>query len=59
MMLPCQQETSSEGEKNMAQHASPLLGMERGFFEEHKGQLASGYAGRVQAVVDQWEAAWM
>jgi len=57
MMLPCQQETSSEGEKNMAQHASPLIGMERGFFEEHKGQLASGYAGRVQAVVDQWEAA--
>jgi len=35
---------------------SPLMGMERAFFEEHKQALCDQYAARVQAMVDAWES---
>ena len=35
---------------------SPLLGMERAFFEECKKSLGADYASRVQGLVDEWEA---
>ena len=39
-----------------AVQVSPLLGMERAFFEECKKSLGADYASRVQGLVDEWEA---
>ena len=36
---------------------SPLMGLERTFFEERKESLCAAYALRVQRLVDEWEAA--
>jgi len=39
-----------------AMRISPLMGMERTFFEERRESLCADYALRVQALVDEWEA---
>lgn len=38
------------------QLVSPLLGMERSFFEEHRNALCADYAVRAQGLVTEWEA---
>lgn len=43
-------------EQTNAAHVSPLMGMERAFFEEQKDRLCADYAARVQGLVDRWEA---
>lgn len=35
---------------------SPLMGMERAFFEEHKEALGAQYAAKIQALAENWEA---
>jgi hypothetical protein len=40
-----------------AMRVSPLMGMERTFFEERREELCADYALRVQGLVDEWEAA--
>jgi len=54
MMLPCQQKNEAVEEKK--KRISPLMGMERAFFEEHRESLCADYAKRVQEMVNQWEA---
>ena len=44
-------------EKAEAVRVSPLMGMERTFFEERRESLCADYALQVQALVDEWEAA--
>ena len=44
-------------EKAAAVRVSPLMGMERTFFEERRESLCADYALRVQGLVDEWEAA--
>ena len=39
-----------------AVRVSPLMGMERTFFEERRESLCADYALRVQGLVDEWEA---
>jgi hypothetical protein len=55
MMLPCQEKINVMEEKSRNSQLSPLLGMERALFEEHKESLSSEYVSRVQNLVDQWE----
>jgi hypothetical protein len=43
--------------KAEAERVSPLMGMERAFFEARKESLCADYALHVQALVDEWEAA--
>ncbi len=42
--------------KAEAKRVSPLVGMERTFFEERRETLCADYAVRVQRLVDEWEA---
>lgn len=42
--------------KAEAKQVSPLVGMERTFFEERRETLCADYAVRVQRLVDEWEA---
>ena len=55
-MLLCQQKSKPLEEKKKESRLSPLMGMERAFFEEHKESLSTQYASRVQNLVNQWEA---
>ena len=43
-------------ETEPAGSVSPLMGMERAFFEEHRDRLCAEYGLRVQGLVDRWEA---
>ena len=36
--------------------ASPLVGTERAFFDDHTEELRAGYEARIQGLVDAWEA---
>ncbi len=44
-------------QKVEAKRVSPLVGMERAFFEERRQSLCADYAADVQRLVDEWEAA--
>lgn len=44
-------------ENPAAVRLSPLMGMERTFFEERKPSLCAEYAARIQRLVHEWEAA--